>query len=339
MPGKPFWLRMLAAGLILAAGTAAQSIFTGCAGCSDGDGGVDPEPGLQVTRTSVVPSGSRPVWTDAAEDAFLFVYREGAGDPGIYHSDTSGTVTPVYQGGHNHDYEPSPDGSQVAFSTSDLDGGVFVADLPSGGVTRVLAGAKHPSWAGDTTLVVQTRDSEIVLMGLSGTLLDTLSFSGIAPRVSPNGSHVAWYSTGSGSTLRLYIADRQGANLQARLTGTGLDAVWYPGSDRLAATVFSSDSFSDLVEVVIAETGETVLIVGATWPSISADGTQLFANRIENGRTVGVHYMDLATGRREFILDAAFPAAGNGQKALVQDEDGISLITFEPDADQAGGGA
>lgn len=287
-----------------------------------------PDDDVVIDRTLIVEDGAAPLWIDNQYNSFLFVYQEGAGDPGIYRSDMDGNIETVYLGAHNHDYAPSPNGSMVAFSTPNPSGGVLVATFGIEGSVEVGSG-KNPAWMGDTSLVITDDEGRLVQIGLDGTEIELHADEGSHAAVSPNGTRLAYLVNSSNTGLALrYLSLTTGDVLEiGDLIGT--DITWNPAGNFIFSSQLTAGTLSDVVRVHLALSNNIdTEIFGATRPSLNDDGTGLFANRVTNGGPSSVTFKDLENGDRVSIPNAINPDAAVGHDALIEQVEGIYFITF-----------
>lgn len=287
-----------------------------------------PEDDVVIDRTLIVEDGAAPVWIDSEYSSFLFVYQEGTGDLGIYRSDMDGNVDAVYLGAHNHDYTPSPDGSMVAFSTPNPGGGVLVVTFGTDGFFDIGPG-KNPAWVDDASLVITDAEGRLVQYTLEGIETELLANEGSHAAISPDGNRLAYLVNSSTPGLALRYAPLATLDVLEIGDRIGTDLVWAPTNNFVFASQLNPGSLSDVVRVHLALNNNIdTEILGATKPSLNADGTCLFANRVTNGGPIGVIFKDLQNGDRVTISNAINPAAAEGNDALVEQVEGIYFITF-----------
>ena len=287
-----------------------------------------PPDNVVIDRTLLIEEGASPVWIDSTYTSFLFVYQEGEGLPGIYRSDDEGNIEDVYIGAHNHDYEPSPDGSMVAFSTPDPNGGVLVVTFGTDGY-REINGAKSPTWINNTALVFTDADGQLVRYDLGSGESEVLFPEGSYPIVSPDGLRVAYLVNSSNTGLALRYAPLETLEAIELADLIGTDITWSNSGASIFASQLSAGTLSDVVKIRLATSNNTEIeMFGATRPSTNHNGTVLYANRVTTGGSIGMTFKDLVTGERINIPNAINPAAGNGRELLAEQEDGIYFISF-----------
>ncbi|MBS1262499.1 MAG: hypothetical protein MAG453_01851 [Calditrichaeota bacterium] len=315
--------------LAVIAAAAGMIATAGCTG--DDDGGTGPD-GLAVTRTLLVEHGRLPVWVD--EESFLFTYAVETGDDGLYLSDLEGASTELYSGVNNNDHQPAPGGERVAFSTPELDGGVRIVNLTTNPPTSMMLyeGGRAPSWLDHDTVVLENGLGQFGVVDLANPGVFNEYGDGNFPVGDGSGQRIAFLFNppqSSGMDLRWIDAGTMEINQLTSLVGT--DAVWNPSEPVLYVSRLTDGTLSDVIEVGTSQANDvTVLLSGATRPSVSADGVHLFADRLETGLRSGIHYYNLQTSRHEVITGAARPAAApSGTRLLAEQSDGIYLLEFE----------
>ncbi len=299
------------------------------AGCPDGDDGITPPEYVDTNDTLIIADGRQPVWVNDA--SFLFNYASETGTDGIFLSDLEGNVTEVYGGVHNHDYVASPSGDYAAFSTPDLDGGVYYIDLTILDPVLLMTGAKHPSFLTDDLLVVENEAGHFGMVAINNPGTFTEYSQGAYPVASADGGFVAYTYSLLGSGVQLQIFERQGLDIFEMVSNVGVDHVWHPDGTRIYVSQLVDGTLTDVIEIPVANPDEfTTLISGGTRPSVSRDGIHLFADNVEAGRNDGIIYHNLETGRVESIRYAQRPAAAiTGTALLAEKTPGIYYITFE----------
>jgi hypothetical protein len=306
----------------------ALAFLTGCPG---GDDGITPTPGLETDETLIVENGLQPVWVN--EESFLFNYESDTGIDGIFWSDLDGNVTEVYPGIHNYDYVASPSGDYAAFSTPDLDGGVYFVELntPVSDPVLLLEGGTRPSFISDDMVVMENEVGNFGMVELSFPLAFFGYAEGGYPISSADGSKVAYIFSVTGSGFQIRYLDRQGLDIFNLVTNVGIDHVWHPDGSYIYVSQLTDGTLTNVIEIPVADPeGFSTLISGATRPSISRDGIHLFADNVDAGVSDGIVYRNLETGRVESIRNAQRPAAAFSGRALLAEKfTGIFLITFE----------
>lgn len=297
------------------------------AGCKDDNNSTGPEDD-GVTRTVVVENAGEATWLDAENTRFLFTYGASQESPGIFISDLEGNVTPLYEGYHNHDYVVSPNGTMVAFSTPELGGGIRYVTL-DGDMTFVHVSAQSPAWLGNNQLLFVDDNANLILYSLETEIPEEIADNAQHPIASPNGRSFAYLNFAGTSGFRLYFKENIAAELQSLEANISTDLIWSPDSQAIVASRTAASDISEVVKVTLTEEPSTVsLYKGAAQPSISADGKELYANRIKSGVQNGIIYRHLRSGALKAISRAANPAAGNDRSALVEYNDNIYLISF-----------
>lgn len=307
-------------------------IIAGC-GSSSTDNNTGNDMVISVNRTELIPHGAQPVWVSNANQQFLFCYKQGEGDEGIYVSDLDLNITSLWTASQNHDYVPSPDGSKVAFSTPMLDGGVMVATISSGDVIMVLPGGTHPAWHDNSSLFAETEQGQIVLFGVENSDSSQISSSGLQPVANADGSSIVYYRSDFSLGLRLMWQTESGGSWSAEVSlasQVGTDAIFSPGGSLVYVSQLDTDNQSVVSSVPLANNPDaTPILQAALRPSISGDGDELYANRISSNQPRSLWHTTLSQGDLGIILDASFAAAEASGKALLAESDwGIERITF-----------
>ncbi len=283
---------------------------------------------LNVTRTLIVENAEHPVWLNDDEDEFLFTYNDGT--LGLYKSDMSGNVILLYDGIHNHDYQPSPDGTMVLFTTPELDDGLIVIGMDNGEQLNFIQDVQSGSWLGNSRIALTNNDGQVGVFSLNPPSEISIR---IEEGYNPLGSSIGGeliafrFPTSSGFDLRIY--DPLYRNPIQLCQRSGSIFCWLPDSDGLIAEQLrvEDNSISDIIEVRNSNSSD-LLIMDASTPSLSKNGIHLFANDNRSGYTNGIQYLNLSSGQDEFIPNARRPATANGSKALVEWDDNIYLISF-----------
>jgi hypothetical protein len=287
----------------------------------------DDPPITDVTRTLILENAEHPVWLNEDEDAFLFTYNDGT--IGLYKSDMYGNVTQLHDGIHNHDYRPSPDGTMVLFTTPELDGGLIVIGMDTGEQLNFVQDVQSGSWFGNSRIVLTNNDGQVGVFSINSPSEISIRIEeGYNPLGSSIGELIAYrFLTSSGYDLRIY--DPIYRNPIQLCQRSGSIFCWLPDIDGLIAEQLrvEDNSISDIIKVRSVNSSD-LLILEASTPSLSKNGIHLFANDNRSGYTNGIQYLNLSSGRDEFISNARRPAAANGTSALVEWDDSIYLISF-----------
>ena len=224
----------------------------------------------------------------------------------------------------------SPDGRHVAVSATGPQGsGIYLvataSAAPTTGSLWVEGGS--PSWFPDSDGIVFRRGGDLWRVAVGGTEAVRLTadeHDERAPRVSPDGSQVAFYSGRSGHQ-DIWVVSAEGSDgaVAAEPRQVTFDAfapddfrwapAWSPDSRRIAYVSNAADYWHDDVWVVDVETLEHRQVsrglMASTEPTWSPDGTRI---ALLGTRKDGYWYEDLAD---IFVLD---PAAGTERTVEMQ---------------------
>lgn len=317
----------LVATLIPAWVLALALVLTGCDTGSDDP--VSPPSGLETVQTLIVEDAQHPIWV--SDSAFLFTPADGQS---IQVSDLDGVATTIYDGAHNFDYVVSPDGQRVAFSTPDLDGGVYVANVLSSplDLTLLYPNGRQLSWRNNSVVLLENGLGEFGTVPLASPGSFSSLGEGSYPRADGSGSKIAFLFRGTSSGLTLRFLDTSSGTVNQLVSDMGVDFVWPAVTSSIYGSRVTNGTLSDIVRVSTTSGSgqyETVL-AGATRPSISRDGNHLFADRLANGIASGIYYRNLSTDREEFILGVSHPAAApNGTRCLAESGGDVLLVEFD----------
>ena len=214
---------------------------------ADGSGALNLTPGA---NDGMGNSGRRPAWSP---DGSQIAYEDG-GEIWVMDADGSDkhNLTGTAAGtGLEGDPMYSPDGEQIAYVRG-LDLWVMDAD---GGNQRLLVGStaaeRSPDWSPDGQTLVYERSGEIWQVDADGdgaqALVTSAQGGGTAPTYSPQGAHIAFSSSGFGSSAGgpdIVVAGADGADPD-RATGTplsDLEPSWQPFVDTVDLAVTAVDT-------------------------------------------------------------------------------------------------
>ena len=188
----------------------------------------------------------------------------------------------------------SPDGSKVAVTARTKEAsGIFLIDLEDDQTPTFWTEGSSPSWFNDNETIVFTHQGDVwtIKTGDSKALRITNDeLDERAPKPSPDGTQIAFYSGRSGfQDIWLVAADGSGASLQLTQKSMELDDFryfpsWSPDSKQIAYYSFKGDYWEDDIWVVDVDSGEerqvSQNLMAMSAPVWSPDGSQiaLFAN-------------------------------------------------------------
>ncbi len=230
--------------------------------------------------------------------------------------------------------EISPDGRHVAVSATGPQGsGIYL--VPTGWETETVEAAapgepttgtlwvegNSPSWFPSSDRIVFRRGADLWTVAIDADPIQITNDDDIerAPRVSPNGSLVAFYSGRSGyQDIWVVPADGSGDSRQVTFDAFAPDdfrwsPAWAPDSRRIAYVSNAADYWHDDIWVVDIETMDTRQVsrtlMASTEPVWSPDGTRI---ALLGTHKDGYWYEDLAD---IFVLD---PVAGGERTVEMQ---------------------
>jgi len=182
----------------------------------------------------------------------------------------------------------SPDGRQLAV-TARAEGkeGIFLVRT-DGSDPQFWTEGSSPVWFADGTRIVFTRDNDLwtIRLGSDEALRITSDDEGErAPRPSPDGRSVAFFSTRSGHQ-DLWLVPADGSASPRRLTDGAMTAndgrfthSWSPDSRRIAYYSNKADYWEDDLWIVDVASGQerqlSTTVMGRTEPAWSPDGRKI----------------------------------------------------------------
>ncbi len=183
----------------------------------------------------------------------------------------------------------SPDGKHVAVvATTSEQSGIFLIDVNDATSTRFLTQGTSPAWFSDSREIVYRVQGDLWKISIDGTKRNRLSNDQQderAPRPSPDGRWVAFYSGRSGhQDLWMIAADGTGKPQQLTNASMALDDFrfapsWSPDSKQLAFYSFKNDYWEDDIWVIdIASKKESRVsenLMAMSTPVWSPDGKTL----------------------------------------------------------------
>ena len=178
----------------------------------------------------------------------------------------------------------SPDGKEVAFSRSEVDGSWHIWTVPAGGgtprrLTSASAGEVYPRYSPDGRYVwfhTWQTPRQIARVGRDNGAVDLLSFgagSDAFPDLSPNGQQVVITRTDADAE-HLYIAPASGGEARLLTPTPGAVGKWSPDGTRI---VFAANrGYSSGLFLIDPETGrEERLTRTGGWPAWFPNGHEI----------------------------------------------------------------
>lgn len=206
----------------------------------------------------------------------------------------------------------SPDGAHVVMTVDTPDRqGVYRLSRESGELSRWVTG-HSPAWFADGDRIVYAKDDDLWMVEMDTTEPVRLTHDGHdvrAPRPSPGGEQIAFYSTRSGHQ-DIWLVDSSGTGEPRQLTEQSMTMeegrfahAWSPDGKRIAYFSNKADYWADDLWVVDAASGEEKRlsrnVMGRAAPAWSPDGEHL---AVFGTASDDFWYGDLAD---LFIIDAA----------------------------------
>ncbi len=305
------------------------TLITCLPGCEKGTEPDDPVIDIRIARSHA----TGPVWMPNGED-FLSADHSDLGLPAIYLSSTgdSEMVIQIWDGSHNHDYTPSPDGNKIAFSTPGTDGGVYIYDINTYQASLFMSNHRNPSWFPDSeTLVTEDEEKRLVATNTVSDESLLLVEEGHHPLCAPGGSNVAYTHQPFTSSFRLYVVTAANPQPTESLAdNVGLDYTWDSNSNSIYASQLADGTLSNIIKIDLQQPAPDTLIRRAIDPSVGNNGSFLLVTRINQDRLDGVLLFDLdELTSEELVGDGYFPAAcPNADEALVERDDGIYHVRW-----------
>ncbi len=208
-----------------------------------------------------------------------------------------------------------PEGSGIYLVPTGLDTGVAAAGASGDGTGAPTTGAlwaegASPSWFPSSDRIVFRRGADLWTIAVAGgepAQLTSDDANERAPRVSPDGQHVAFYSGRSGYQ-DIWVVPADGSSEPRQVTFDAFapddfrwSPAWAPDSRRIAYVSNAADYWHDDIWVVDIETMDSRQVsrglMASTEPVWSPDGTKIALLGTHKG---GYWYEDLAD---IFILD------------------------------------
>ena len=188
----------------------------------------------------------------------------------------------------------SPDGKWVAVTARTSEqSGIFLKEVSSNSETEFWATGSSPSWFSDGKRIVYASGGDIWTIGIGETSPKRLTNDKLderAPKPSPDGKYVAFYSGRSGfQDIWMVPSDGSGKAKQLTKEAMALDDFrfypsWSPDSKQIAYYSFKGDYWEDDIWIVDVATGKerqvSKNLMAMSTPVWSPDGSKiaLFAN-------------------------------------------------------------
>ena len=188
----------------------------------------------------------------------------------------------------------SPDGKWVAVTARTPEqSGIFLKDVNSDAEAQFWIAGGSPSWFADGKRIVYSSGGDLWTIGVGETTPKRLTNDTLderAPKPSPDGKYVAFYSGRSGfQDIWIVSSDGSGEAKQLTKNAMALDDFrfypsWSPDSQQIAYYSFKGDYWEDDIWVVNVTTGDehqvSKNLMAMSAPVWSPDGSQiaLFAN-------------------------------------------------------------
>jgi serine/threonine protein kinase/Tol biopolymer transport system component len=251
----------------------------------------------QETMPSISPDGGSFAFVGRTGGSWdIFVQRVGGRNPLLVAGDSK-----------RHEVWPrfSPDGRQIAFNESDVDGGIFIIGATGESERRLTDAGANPAWSPDGIRIAFASEEVLAPHDRVGTsTLWLVDASGGPPRKiydgdavqpawSPSGKRIAFWGN-AGGQRDLFTVTPEGGDLVAVTSDVALDwaPVWSPDGRFL---YFSSDRGGSMALWRIPIDDATGKTMGAPeavaagvearldLPSFSADGrTLLFRSQLQS---------------------------------------------------------
>ena len=189
----------------------------------------------------------------------------------------------------------SPDGKQVAV-TARTGGrnGIFIVNLEEENSFTFLASGSSPAWFSDSQRIVYVNQGDLWTIDVKGdskpNRITNDAETERAPRPSPDGKQIAFYSGRSGYQ-DIWLVNADGSTKPKRLTRAAMAAddfryypSWSPDSKQIAYYSFKNNYWEDDIWVIDVATGTekqvSTNLMAMSAPVWSPDGSQiaLFAN-------------------------------------------------------------
>ncbi|MDT0608006.1 S9 family peptidase [Croceitalea rosinachiae] len=217
----------------------------------------------------------------------------------------------------------SPNGKWVAITASTPEQrGIFLKEVESGAQAQFWISGSSPSWFADGRRIVYSNKGDLWTIGIGEITPKRLTSDTLderAPKPSPDGKYVAFYSGRSGfQDIWMVPSDGSAEAKQLTIEAMALDDFrfypsWSPDSRKIAYYSFKGDYWEDDIWVVDVATGEerqvSKNLMAMSTPIWSPDGSQiaLFANAKDEYWYEDLSYI--------YLID---PKAGTDKKLKMQ---------------------
>lgn len=188
----------------------------------------------------------------------------------------------------------SPNGKQIVLTARTPEqSGIFIMNTDSPESISFLSEGSSPYWFADSEKIVFSRDGDLWSLSINTKTPTRLTNDNTferAPRPSPDGNWVSFYSAKSGfQDIWMVAADGSGTTKQLTKEAMALDDLrffpsWSPDSKQIAYYSFKSDYWEDDIWVVDVSSGKerkvSSNLMAMSAPVWSPDGSQIavFAN-------------------------------------------------------------
>lgn len=218
-----------------------------------------------------------------------FASQRGGNGYGIYLMNADGTG--VRELVHRSDFDGSPawspDGTRLAFrSMTDgpygAYGRIWVVNADGTGLRQVSPDVDSttyvfddsPSWFPDGHRVLYSRSGFLYVVDVDKGVVTPVgngSFTGDHPRLSPDGSKIA-FAASAGGNYDIYVVDVDGSNLVRLTTDPAQDdmPVWSPDGTQLLFARVANDTFH-IYTMSVAAGGGTPLGTVTAWGELAED--------------------------------------------------------------------
>jgi eukaryotic-like serine/threonine-protein kinase len=285
-------------------------------------------PGLGIASFSRVTSGpAMESWPSLSPDGNWLVYASNEdGDWNIYLKGIGEeSARNLTEGSPANDIMPafSPDGRQIAFASTRDEGGLFVMTRSGEAVRRLTKSGFDPSWSPDGTEILYGTESgfdpeqrfapgELWAVNVRTEQIRRIApADAVAPRVSPDGRYVAYWSLPVGEDGRTFASANRDVwvrpidgGVPVRITdseGLDWDPLWAPDG---RALFFSSDRGGTLNLWRVAIDTASGRPAGDPQPVTTPAAWAGYLDSAGDGRTIAYAAYDFSTNVGSIGVDA-----------------------------------